>query len=624
MSPSEIAFLALGIVVGTAVGAALVQLVRHRPTPRREVRLTITPNAIPARRASTLAIANGAAYLGPIPGSPDPGMFADPLDSPLVDERQAPPVEPAPAPVARTRVPSAAVIIPADAVGVPVGGTPASVRRETRSDPAPDPRQAPAAMITTLEVGTAVLGSPRAGGAPLAPPRPPMQPRPELPGRDDTFTTLVRPRPPASDDRPVLMAGAVAVGVASVASERAPIRASVDPAGNPAAGPEPVRSDPEVDPCAGSRRMVDERCALADVTREQARRAADALREAQRAYDVLRDRVDRAQAQADPRHVAAAKERLHAAFRAASDRSATPEETEAAARAWLGEINQLNAAVREAQRILESGGAELRAQLPVLDRLAAQADAARISNENAEAGCRAAREELAGCEEEQARAREAVPPPAEDPHPFEKVWPVERPELQGSDAAESPGDRLTGLPVIVRILGGDRAAREQVVAALAAGEPGNEHEWQMRLARLVDAITARAVEDGYLDLPEDDSFWRLFDHRESRDIVGALSALGFRYDGLGGFADGRVPAPRDLSLAVGYAGLDRMRIRTWPRDSEIAGLYSGAVVASGEWLADQAGDLSLGRMVDALGGRATDLADIWNVWGRMRPALLAS
>jgi hypothetical protein len=93
---------------------------------------------------------------------------------------------------------------------------------------------------------------------------------------------------------------------------------------------------------------------------------------------------------------------------------------------------------------------------------------------------------------------------------------------------------------------------------------------------------------------------------------------------MGGFADGRVPAARDLSLAVGYAGLEAMRIRTWPREAEIALMYEGAVVAADEWLADQAGDLSLGRMVDALGNRAADLADVWNTWGRVRPALLST
>ena len=124
------------------------------------------------------------------------------------------------------------------------------------------------------------------------------------------------------------------------------------------------------------------------------------------------------------------------------------------------------------------------------------------------------------------------------------------------------------------------------------------------MSRLVDAIAARAIEDGYLDLPDEEAFWGLFTYGERREIVGALSALGYRFDGLGGFADGRVPAQRDLSLAVGYAGLDRMRVRTWPREAELARLYEHAAVAADDWLVDMADDLSLGRMVDALGARA--------------------
>jgi len=147
--------------------------------------------------------------------------------------------------------------------------------------------------------------------------------------------------------------------------------------------------------------------------------------------------------------------------------------------------------------------------------------------------------------------------------------------------------------------------------------------WQLRLTALVDAIAARAIEDGYLDLPEDHPFWGLFTYAERREVIRALSALGYRFDGLGGFADDRVPAARDLALAVGYAGLDRMRIRTWPRESETSALYEQASVAADEWLAQEADDLSLGRMVDALGSRAADLAEVWNAWGRVRPALLS-
>jgi hypothetical protein len=473
---------------------------------------------------------------------------------------------------------------------------------------------APGFLATATAI--AVLDAPSERRPIPVPAAEPARRHPERPARDDAFTTLARPRPPADEVRPTIPMAAAAVAVADPDRPRAAgIPDAPDPA--PSAGVPAAAAEP----CAGQRRVVEERCALADVTREQARRATETLREAQRAYDVLRDRVDRAEATADPRRVAAEKERLHAVFRAASDRAGSPDDTEVAAREWLAEVNALNAAVREAGRIIESGNADLRAQLPALERLSAEADAARIAAENAEGACRDAREDLAACEEAEARAHAEIPPPEEEPHPFAGIWPLDSPNLPDAAGVEAAG--LDGLPAIVRVLRGERAARDRLIATLAAADPDTGRDWGVRISRFVDAITSRAIEDGYLDLPEDDPFWRLFERREARDIVGALSALGFRYDGLGGFADGRVPAARDLSLAVGYAGLDRMRIRTWPGEADLGRLYERAVVASDEWLADQAGDLSLGRMVDALGGRASDLTDIWNAWGRVRPALLA-
>ncbi len=370
---------------------------------------------------------------------------------------------------------------------------------------------------------------------------------------------------------------------------------------------------------------------MAGSAREQARIAADTLREAQREYDALRERVERAQAQADPREVVAAKEALHRAFRTASAAAMGAEATERAAREWLDEINELNTRTRESARTIETGSAALRAALPRLERLSVEADAARISAEGAEAACREAREALATCEEPSAEAAIAAATTAsatggEPAWPLAGAWPAsvgpaEEPAAEPGalQEAHDRGDEM----VITRILHGDRATRDRLVASLAGDDDALGRQWQIRIAQLVDAIAARAIEDGFLDLPDDDPFWGLFPMRERREIVGALSALGFRYDGLGGFTDDRVPATRDLSLAVGYAGLDRMRIRAWPRESELGGLFAHATVAGSEWLTHEAGDLSLGEMVDALGARASDLADLWNAWGRLRPALLA-
>jgi hypothetical protein len=104
--------------------------------------------------------------------------------------------------------------------------------------------------------------------------------------------------------------------------------------------------------------------------------------------------------------------------------------------------------------------------------------------------------------------------------------------------------------------------------------------------------------------------------------VSALSSLGYRFDGLGGWTDDRTPGQRDLSLAVGYAGLDPMRIRHWPSEAETLELMRDVSVAADEFLAETAGGLTLGELVDALGRRADDLTDLWNEWGRVRPLLL--
>lgn len=52
---TEFMFLALGLVLGVPSGVALVEVLRARPPARHEVRLTVSQDAIPRRRATTLA-----------------------------------------------------------------------------------------------------------------------------------------------------------------------------------------------------------------------------------------------------------------------------------------------------------------------------------------------------------------------------------------------------------------------------------------------------------------------------------------------------------------------------------------------------------------------------------------
>lgn len=645
MNPTEIAFLALGLVLGAAVGAALLEVVRARPMPRREVRITVSPNSIVPRRSATLASTDPDAGRTTIPGSPDDDGW---LERRLAGDSMGSGY--------RTRVLSGPVTVPASAVAIAVTRAAAGTRQGSAvavMDPVlPDVERAQPLLPP------AVLVAPFADTEPMADPIG-IRPRPPAPAAEaDLPSSVVAVRPSTvvaiptdpSVPQPPPPSGPVADAawiVAAAASDPARAAAGVEGPGAgpssavPGPGPSYTAPGPDAGPdpsgvraCDGERLLVEERCRLAEAAQGQARLAADALRDGQRAYDILRERVERAQAIADPREVRATKDGLHRAFRDARDAAATQEAAEHAAREWLTEVNRLNTSVREAAHVVEMGGSELRALLPGLERLAVEADAARITAESAGAGCREAREALARCEEAATLAAAAAaaaaargPQPVEEPSRRDLAWPttVESSPLAGvADAGDAEnGEVVVELSVIVRVLRGDRPARERLVASLAAGDSEAGHEWQLRIAGLVDAITARAIEDGYLDLP-DDGFWGTFALQERREIVGALSALGFRFDGLGGFADGRVPAQRDLSLAVGYAGLDRMRIRGWPREEDLAGLFAEASVAADEWLARQAGDLSLGSMVDALGARAGELADVWNAWGRVRPALLAT
>jgi hypothetical protein len=172
------------------------------------------------------------------------------------------------------------------------------------------------------------------------------------------------------------------------------------------------------------------------------------------------------------------------------------------------------------------------------------------------------------------------------------------------------------------MLRGDRAAMQDVVVALGGDDAEDRRRWQLAMSDLVDAILSDAIAASALDFPSDHPFWGPFSQAQSRDITAALSSLGYRFDGLGGWVDERYPSQRDLSLALGYAGLDPMRMRHWPNDAEMSVLFDDVEVAAAEHLAGAAGDMTLGELVSMLGRRADGLTDVWNDWGRVRPLLL--
>jgi len=578
VSANEFAFLALGLVLGVATGAALIEVIRSRPPAPREVRLTVTPDAVPRRPFATLATGAFRSEAAEVArGGPADRRGAD---------RDTPPNDPPPGSPGSPFVPAPAVLRMGAVASGPVAGAAGAmigipILRETDPATAALRRIAAATAERAMRVGTA--------------------------------TAMLEP--------PDRSAEAVALDGTVTPSMGGPNAGSGDRA--PAASGQPA----DAGPCAEERRVAEERCAHAGRAREQAEAAHDALRAAQRAYDDHLTRADRAAADADPRAVRAAKEAAQHVFR--SDRAAakTRDGVEAAARSWLAEINRINTTARDAAVQLDRERSGASALVNEIERLTVAADAARIGAESAERACLDAREAVAVCQEAANAPVATLAVPAQ-PSGAGSAGPAARREEAGTgwdDEDEAAIALATGRgePAILRILRGDRAAVQAIATALADGDAAEQRRWTIALSGLVEAIVARAIEASALNFPTEHLFWGPFTRSQNRDIAAALSSLGYRYDGLGGWLDGRVPSQRDLSLAVGYAGLDPMRIRHWPNEAEMVDLFRDVTVAADEYLGGAAGGLTLGELVTVLGLRADALTDLWNEWGRVRPLLLA-
>ena len=558
MTVSEFMFLAIGLVLGVASGAALIEIIRARPPARREVRLTVAQDAIPRRRATTLAD-DAFVAAGPEPARGGPA-----------DRRTVPGAAKPGASDRRTNVLTAepravGASVPANAAGGRLVGVPVSA--------GPDP------MIGALRA---------AGDAAQPPATEPSQrlalrgPSRDAEGRGQTDHTTIP--------------GAVALLDPPVAGSKAAT---------------PVYAGP----CAEERRLADERCELATRAQAQADTAADSLRRMQRAYDTHLAAAETAADAANPKTLRNLKELAQREFRAASKAAATPDAVEAAARAWLHQINQINR---------ESAGASMKADrereaadsiAARLEHLVLEADAARIGSEMAGAACVAARTAVAECDEQGASATPTARAAATAPPDT---------VISGPAASEALGIAIHGggEPRVFRLLNGDGDAMDTLVASLGNDDPEQRRSWELALAGLVDAIRADAVEGGFLRFPDDHVFWGPYSAEQNRDITRALGSLGHRFDGLEGWIDDNVPTQRELSLALSYAGLDPMRVRHWPTEDQIRELYQSVQVAADEYLAGVAGDLTLAEMVEMLGRRADRLVELWNQWGRIRPLLL--
>jgi hypothetical protein len=598
VTASEFAFLALGLALGAATGAALIEVFRAKAPGRNQIRVTVAPNSIPARGDANPA----ESRLSSEPSGPARG---GPADRRWVDRE----IE-APAAVAATDLEIGAQS------GKPSGG--ADEMRTPVPSPAvvptfrPNPSRATAgAGERATLVGIAIAREPdpqleslRASGAASA-------------ERAASVAVAARSRrvPPADESTGDL---------APSAGRRSRGGSSVDTTPPPA--------EPEAPPdaaldgsCVEERRIAEERCAVSTRAREGAREAMETLRAAQRSYDNHVSRAEEHAAAADPRAVRSAKEAAQQAFRVARSAATTRETVEAAARDWLTEINRINQATREAVQGVERHRAAATELAGTLERLAVEADAARISAETAEEACVAAREAVAACQEEAARAAAGTAPAEADAAqvPVGAALAYMGDE-SGGPMATPMASRAGEDAAIIRLLRGDREVLTRTVERLAGDDAAERRRWQVGIAALLEALVARTIEASAFDYPSDHPFWGMFSRAQCRDISGALSSLGYRHDGFGNWADDRVPSQRDLSLAVGYAGLDPMRIRTWPNEEEMRDLLRDVTVAADEYVWEAAGSLSLGELISLLGRRADALTELWNEWGTIRPVLLSA
>jgi hypothetical protein len=557
---SEFLFLALGLILGVASGIALIEIIRARPPARREVRVTVSKDAIPRRRAPTLA-EDAFVAAGPEPargGPADRRSLEDPAPAGIGERRTNVPNDPLRAALATPH----ANLRPA-LVGMPVA---------TGSDPMLDAIQSERPVARALSGATA------------------RQIAKALAAAEETARV--------GEERGAGTIGAVALMDPPAASASPP-------------PPAPVYTGP----CADERRLADERCEVASRAHAQATAAADALRRAQRAYDTHTSEAEAAAAEAHPLEVRRRKEDAQRAFRAASRAAGSPDAVEAAARTWLQDINRINREAAGASLVADRERAAANVVGGSLERLGREADAARVGADIAEAACVEARAAVADCDERQAAGTRVAKPAAKT---------VEEVDVAGDIVDDELGLALQGgsAPRIFRLLRGDPESMDALVASLGAGDEEDQRRWKLALAGLLDAILADAIEHGFLRFPHEHAFWGPYTQEQNREIARALSSLGYRFDGLGGWVDERIPSQRELSLALGYAGLDPMRVRHWPTEQETIELLHNVEVAADEYLAGAAGGLTLAEMVDLLGRRADGLVDLWNHWGRVRPLLL--
>jgi hypothetical protein len=622
VSAAEFAFLAAGLLLGAAGGAVVTGRVAGRRAGRA-VRVTITPGAVPRRGAATLAGDPFATASG-LPARGGPGDVPAGAEAEIslgAAATSAPdPVVLEPARLDRTPVAiesPARVAIPIVVEADPVLAAIRSVPAWSPIEPAPfdlDAGEASAEEAVLVATGARSHEIRALAAGPSG--------NPGRPGRG--WARIARREARTSSEVPRVRGGTESQDVDRTAG-----------------APDHPGEVPEA--CRELEAEAEAQCQLAEAARERLQAAAAELAAARDQLDRQVEAMQAAELEADGSRFREARESARAAFQGAREQVASPGQLADAANTWLAEVDRINAEAAAAEGRLERQRASLEIAAATIDHLAVQAEAARAAVDAAEVACVYARRRAAECAaaslgttagddealeaDPRLEAIGALPEAGPEPEPASDPRAGARPMGGATHGARPvvltvrPADDERPRPAIERILAGQHAVLDEVVARLAADDQERDR-WTERLTTLLETILIHAVDAAAVEVPPDHPFWGLFTPDQSRDIVAALAALGHHFDGLGGWLDNRWPDQRDLSLAVAHAGLDPMRIRQWPTNAESAELLRDAVILGADYLATVAPDLSVEDLTGVLGRDAQPLGDIWAEWERVRPALV--
>ena len=577
----------MGLVLGVAAGAALVEILRARPPAPREVRVTVRPDAVPRRRAPTLADDAFTDRRSPRAG---PRRTGRPTRA-RVDGRR----------VDRPKTSNACSVTRSGqrAGGVPTGRSRLPGRAACRSPP------------------TAARGGPG---------------RSRSRGGIDPMLAALRASAAASAEAAMAAAArAVATAVRPVAGAAPATRCAAGAAsGN--GDPEPRRAAPRRRPTlrpttAGAERTVRARRAAWPTSAASWRpergprrpRREDALRAAQRAYDDHEQRDGRRRGRGRSARRARGEGRGPGALPGRARRRADDGRGRRPRRAtWLHEINRINAETGDATRHSLTREREAPSSWPcALERTRARGRRGAHRGRDRRGG-------LPGRSRGRRRLR------GDGGRPVAEPGPDARRPTSGAAATTrrrtrwSPPSGPGRSPRIFRLLRGDRAAMQELVDRAGRRRPARTTTLAARDVRSRRRDRGRRHRGVRPRVPERPPVLGSVHpgagprHRR-RAVVARLSVRRAR-------AAGSTVASRRSATCrspLGYAGLDPMRIRHWPTEAEMADAVRGR--RGGRRRAprrQRAGDLTLGELVTMLGRRADGLADVWNEWGRVRPLLL--